>query len=46
MRENTLCIRIAFLEQPVIKLFGNCFTLIVELIYIPRAGMRDTHDGP
>ena len=42
----SLCIRVSFLQKPVIELSTDSLTLVVQLINIPRAGMGYSHNWP
>ena len=43
---HSLCICVALFKKPVIKLSADSLSLVVQLIDIPRACMRDPHYGP
>ena len=45
-RDYSLGISVALLEQPVVELFRNGISLVVQLVNIPRPCMRNPHDWP
>ena len=42
----SLGISVALLEQPVVELFRNGISFVVQLVNIPRPRMRNPHDRP
>lgn len=43
---DLLRVRVFFFQEPVIKLLGDRFSLVVELIDVPRTSMRYAHYRP
>ena len=46
---ETVCslgVRVTFLQQPVVQLPRYGLTLVIQLVNVPRASMRNPHNGP
>ena len=42
----SLRICVALLQKPVVQLPTDGLSFVIELVNIPRAGVRNPHDGP